>query len=67
MYVCICNALNERKVSEAIRESGAPSVAAVFRAHGCRPKCRRCIEIVAREIAEAITLPTAAEPACTAL
>lgn len=70
MYVCICNALNERKVSAAIRESAAPSVAGVFRAHGCKPKCRRCIDLVAREVAVAkdlliAALPTAA-PACAA-
>ena len=42
MYVCICNALNERSVKMAAA-NGAGSVGSVFKTHGCRPQCGRCL------------------------
>jgi len=43
MYVCICNALNDRKVAIALN-SGAKTVSDVFRHHGCSPRCGSCVE-----------------------
>ena len=45
MYVCICNALNERKVKEAIA-SNPGSVARIYRHHGCTPQCGKCVPVL---------------------
>lgn len=45
MYVCICNALNDRKVDEAL-SGGASTVSDVFKHHGCSPRCGSCINHV---------------------
>lgn len=42
MYVCICNAINERSVKAAI-DDGAAKVADIYRANGCAPRCGKCI------------------------
>lgn len=42
MYVCNCNGIRERQVRAAI-EAGAAKPADVFRAHGCKPQCARCV------------------------
>jgi bacterioferritin-associated ferredoxin len=42
MYVCICNALTQRQVREAI-ENRPRDVAAVYRYHDCQPQCGRCV------------------------
>jgi bacterioferritin-associated ferredoxin len=48
MFVCICNALNDRELKAAA--DGAPSVAAVFRRCGKRPQCGKCLHDVAAMI-----------------
>ena len=45
MYVCVCNAINERKVDEAI-SAGAHTVARIYKHHGCAPKCGKCIPLM---------------------
>ncbi|GFZ96196.1 (2Fe-2S)-binding protein [Elstera cyanobacteriorum] len=42
MIVCVCNALSERDMIRA-RESGAATLAALYKAHGCQVKCGRCV------------------------
>jgi len=42
VYVCNCNGIRERQVRAAI-EAGASRPADVFRAHGCKVQCARCI------------------------
>lgn len=42
MYVCNCNGIRERQVRAAI-EAGATKPADVFRAHGCKAQCARCV------------------------
>ena len=44
MYVCICNAVNERRFNEAALRTGeAGSVSGVFRELGCTPRCGACV------------------------
>ncbi|MEZ5922339.1 MAG: (2Fe-2S)-binding protein [Parvularculaceae bacterium] len=45
MYVCICNAINDREISAAAR--GAKSVGEVFRRCGKRPQCGKCLPDIA--------------------
>lgn len=51
MYVCICNALNERRVRSAL-ESGARTVSALYSQNGCRPQCGKCVPVMCRILSE---------------
>ena len=55
MYVCLCNALNDRDLAEAARLERA-SVAEVFRRCGAKPRCGKCLPDVAQMIADARAL-----------
>jgi len=48
MYVCICNALKDRRIEAAA--VGAKSVGEVFRRCDARPQCGKCLPDVARMI-----------------
>ena len=50
MYVCICNALTEKVVQQAI-EAGADTPDQVFRACGAERACGRCVPHMAQMIA----------------
>ncbi|MFN4087515.1 MAG: bacterioferritin-associated ferredoxin [Alphaproteobacteria bacterium] len=60
MYVCVCNALNERKVAEAIAMSPG-SVARVYKHHGCAPQCGKCVPVM-RDMVRQAGSPGAPEP-----
>lgn len=42
MFICICNALTEKQVDEAI-DSGASCSDRVYSHHGCAPQCGKCV------------------------
>jgi bacterioferritin-associated ferredoxin len=46
MIVCICNAINEKKIEEA-RASGASNAAGVYRHCGAKPQCGKCGSMIA--------------------
>ena len=52
MYVCICNALTDRKLAEAAGDDGC-NVAEVFQRCGTRPQCGKCLQNVAQIIDDA--------------
>jgi bacterioferritin-associated ferredoxin len=45
MYVCLCNAITDRDLRRQIG-GGECSVAAVYRALGCTPRCGKCVPFV---------------------
>lgn len=45
MYVCICNALTDRRIRGAI-EAGAASLGAVYRSCGAAPQCGKCGDMI---------------------
>jgi bacterioferritin-associated ferredoxin len=49
VYVCICNAVNERSVRQAIVR-GCRTVGEVYRGCGVRPQCGKCGTDIARFI-----------------
>ena len=53
MYICICNAINERKVDEAIAR-GAQSVSRIYKHNGCVPKCGKCVPLMRERLQEII-------------
>lgn len=62
MYICICNALNERSVKSAAA-NGASDVGKVFKSHGCRPQCGRCLTHMRSVLQTSRTTPEKAGPA----
>jgi len=42
MHVCICNALPERKVHQALR-AGVRTAEGVYAHHGCDVQCGKCL------------------------
>jgi bacterioferritin-associated ferredoxin len=54
MFVCVCNAINDRTVRDVLARTpqiGTP--AALHRACGSKPQCGRCLETMNDMIAEA--------------
>lgn len=45
MYVCICNALTDRQVTEVI-EAGERDARAVHPCLGCTTRCGKCISTI---------------------
>lgn len=45
MYLCVCHALNDRRVREAV-ENGGGTVGSVFRSLGIKPRCTRCLPFI---------------------
>ena len=41
-YVCTCNALTEKAVTEAVR-TGAGAVSRIYAALDCAPQCGKCL------------------------
>jgi bacterioferritin-associated ferredoxin len=46
VYICICNALTDRKLKDAIVTTGSRSPGEVYAACGCRAKCGKCVQVV---------------------
>jgi bacterioferritin-associated ferredoxin len=53
MYVCICAALNEKKVLAAV-EAGARSPAAVLRHHGGTLQCGKCVGMIREMVSSCV-------------
>jgi len=47
VYICICNALTDRRLSEAIIKSGSRCPDEAYAACGCRAKCGKCVKAIA--------------------
>lgn len=50
MYVCICNALNDKQVTKAL-ENGARTPASVFRHYERQIQCGKCVPMM-RDMAQ---------------
>jgi bacterioferritin-associated ferredoxin len=46
VYICICNALTDRRLKEAIAASDSQRPKEVYAACGCRAKCGKCVDLV---------------------
>jgi bacterioferritin-associated ferredoxin len=47
VYVCICNALTDRRLKEAVI-AGSQRPGEVYSACGCRAQCGKCVDAVLR-------------------
>lgn len=54
MYLCICNALTDRKLKDVIIEGSNANAADVYEACGCRAKCGTCVKMVKAMIQELV-------------
>jgi bacterioferritin-associated ferredoxin len=50
MYLCICNALRQSQLAETAAQEGVETPACVFKAHGTKPQCGRCLPDIAELI-----------------
>jgi len=57
VYVCLCNALTDRQVKQAIVESGAATTSAVYAACGCRAQCGQCARALLAVVRGALAQP----------
>ena len=53
MYVCLCNAINDSKIDEALA-AGARSVARIYKHHSCAPKCGKCIPLLRERVQDSL-------------
>ncbi|MCB2099821.1 MAG: (2Fe-2S)-binding protein [Rhodobacterales bacterium] len=51
MYICVCNGLNECAVRDAC-DRGARTAETVYRHHGVRPQCGKCVHMIDQIIRE---------------
>ena len=56
MYICLCNGFTDRQVRSTIAES-ASSVAQVYTALGCEPRCGKCVPLVREMLRSAAPVP----------
>ncbi len=50
MYVCICHALREKDVRRVVND-GETSIVKVYQSLGCKPRCGKCLGMVAEIVA----------------
>jgi bacterioferritin-associated ferredoxin len=46
LYICICNALTDRKLKQAATETGSTRPGDIYAACGCRAQCGHCVQAV---------------------
>ena len=46
MYICICNALTDRRLRQAAEETGSERPGEIYAACGCRAQCGSCVKSV---------------------
>lgn len=51
MYVCLCNAINDKCVRQAVKD-GAKNPCHIFKSQGCKAQCGKCVPLMREIIAE---------------
>lgn len=46
LYICLCNALTDRKLRQAATATGSIRPAEIYAACGCRAQCGQCVQTV---------------------
>jgi bacterioferritin-associated ferredoxin len=46
LYICLCNALTDRKLKQAATETGSTRPGEIYAACGCRAQCGQCVQAV---------------------
>ncbi|MGB1539940.1 MAG: (2Fe-2S)-binding protein [Rickettsiales bacterium] len=45
MYVCLCNSIKDKDMASAVAK-GAQCASEVYKHHGCKPQCGKCVPFV---------------------
>ncbi len=62
MYICICNALTDRKLQDTISTSNSNSPDELYAACGCRAKCGKCVRVVREMLRDHGRVDTGLQP-----
>ena len=46
MYICLCNALTDRKLKQAATAIGSTRPGEIYAACGCRVQCGQCVRTI---------------------
>jgi bacterioferritin-associated ferredoxin len=46
VYICLCNALTDRKLKQAAIDTGSTRPGEIYAACGCRAQCGQCVQTV---------------------
>jgi bacterioferritin-associated ferredoxin len=46
VYICLCNALTDRKLKQAAIATGSTRPGEIYAACGCRAQCGQCVQTV---------------------
>jgi bacterioferritin-associated ferredoxin len=46
VYICLCNALTDRRLQQAVRETDGATPNQIYAACGCRAQCGKCVKAV---------------------
>jgi bacterioferritin-associated ferredoxin len=46
LYICLCNALTDRRLKQAASATGSARPAEIYAACGCRAQCGQCVQAV---------------------
>jgi bacterioferritin-associated ferredoxin len=57
MYICLCNALTDRRLKQAMTEAGTETPGEVYAACGCRAQCGKCVRAVLDMLREQVAAP----------
>lgn len=55
VYVCLCNALTDRRMQQAMQQAGCQRPCDVYDACGCRPQCGQCVKAVLAMLRDTMT------------
>jgi bacterioferritin-associated ferredoxin len=61
VYVCLCNALTDRRVKQAIADASTATPCEVYAACGCRAQCGKCVKLVRDMLREHLQPPQVAQ------
>jgi bacterioferritin-associated ferredoxin len=48
VYICLCNALTDQRLKQAVAATGSLRPCDVYAACGCRAQCGQCVQSVLR-------------------
>jgi bacterioferritin-associated ferredoxin len=46
VYICLCNALTDKRLKQAVAATGSRRPGDVYQACGCRAQCGKCVKAV---------------------
>jgi bacterioferritin-associated ferredoxin len=57
VYICLCNALTDRRLKQVMADGASATPAEVYAACGCRAQCGRCVRAVIDMLRDQVPSP----------